>query len=606
MASAPTTIPEEASRAHQASRLVWALVRRHRGLFVLAVGGATLYALATVLSSVVVRLVTDDVLVPRFDQGHVRASTVVRVLALLVTMGMLRAGAVIVRRTRAGCLIWRTTHDITDDVVHRLAEQPVPWHRRQSTGDLITRAGVDAEAATSVLFPLPFACGVVMQLVFSSLWLLITDVWLGALAVGVFPLLVVGNVLYQRKVRRHFADAQDQLGALSAAVHESFDGVTVVKAFGAEDRESARLSAIAARVRDARLGVVEVRSTFESLLDGIPTLVNLLILFLGAFRVRSAAMTLGELTSFIYLFTLLVLPLRMIGYVMSELPHSIAGWNRVRTILDAPVEPDPVASLDRNAPGDRSVAIRDVWFAHEGIPGTPRWRPVLRGVDVTIPSGATVVIAGATGSGKTTLLQLVAGLVAPQRGTIAIPVGPVALVMQEAFLLAGSVRENVTLGEAYDDQAVWAALDLAEAGFVRDLPDGLGTRLGERGVGLSGGQRQRVALARAFVRRPALLLLDDTTSALDPSTEARLLVNMRTGLEGTTVVTVASRPSTIALADEVVVLDRGTVVAAGPHDRLMADVPTYRELIEAFEQDRAARIDVDIHEGADAPVELPR
>lgn len=585
VAAPSTTIPEDASRVQQARRLIWGLVGRRRGLFAIAVGAATVHALATVLSSVVVRLVTDDVIVPRFDDGHVRTSTVVRVLALLVGAGVLRAVAIMLRRTRGARVIWSATDDITADVVTRVSEQPVPWHRRQSTGDLAARAGVDAEAATAVLFPLPFALGVVMQLVFSAAWLLVTDVWLGTLAVAVFPLLVVGNVLYQRTVSRHFVDAQGQLGALSAAVHESFEGVTVVKAFGAESRESARLSTIAARVRDARLGAVRVRSTFEALLDGVPTIVNLLVLLLGAYRVRSGDMSLGELTSFVYLFTLLVVPLRMIGYVMAMLPQSLAGWNRVRALLDQPVGTDPATSLIRRSAGP-AVALDGVWFAHDGQPGDDGWRPVLRGVDLAIDRGSTVALAGATGAGKTTLLHLVAGLIAPQRGSISVPEGPTAIVMQEAFLLAGSVRDNVTMGTPDDEAAVWWALDLAEAGFVRELPDGLDTRIGERGVGLSGGQRQRIALARAVIRPPDLLLLDDTTSALDPSTEAKVLANLRAGLAGTTVLTVASRPSTIALADGVAMLDRGVVVAVGTHDELLHDVPAYRRLIEAFEEDR--------------------
>jgi ABC-type multidrug transport system fused ATPase/permease subunit len=172
-----------------------------------------------------------------------------------------------------------------------------------------------------------------------------------------------------------------------------------------------------------------------------------------------------------------------------------------------------------------------------------------------------------------------------------VPAGQVAVVFQEPFLLAASIRENITLGAAIGDDAVAEALALAEADFVHDLPDALATVVGERGVGLSGGQRQRIALARALVRRPSLLLLDDTTSALDPSTEAKVLTNLRTGLSGTTVVAVASRPSTIALADEVLYLVGGRVVAQGGHDELMASNAEYRELIQAFEHDRAENAD---------------
>ncbi|MFM2184174.1 MAG: hypothetical protein RJB61_2468, partial [Actinomycetota bacterium] len=166
------------------------------------------------------------------------------------------------------------------------------------------------------------------------------------------------------------------------------------------------------------------------------------------------------------------------------------------------------------------------------------------------------------------------------------PDGTVCLVFQEAFLFAGTVLDNITLGDDVQPDAVDAAIAVAEAGFVGDLPSGLATEIGERGVGLSGGQRQRLALVRALVRRPSVLLLDDTTSALDPSTEAKVLANLRAALSRSTVVAVASRPSTIALADDVLFLADGAVVAHGRHDELMSAVPEYRSLIEAFEHDR--------------------
>ena len=201
------------------------------------------------------------------------------------------------------------TESLTAEVIDRVVAQPVPWHRQQRTGDIITRAGVDAEAATHVLNPLPFASSVVLMLILSAVWLLITDVWLGLAAVAVFPLLIALNVTYQRRVDKFYDAAQEELGKLSEAVHESFDGVTVVKSFGAESRETERLSVIASRLRNARFGAIRLRSTFEALLDGVPTVVNIVLLVAGAYRVRSGAMTIGELTSFIYLFTLLVFPL---------------------------------------------------------------------------------------------------------------------------------------------------------------------------------------------------------------------------------------------------------------------------------------------------------
>ena len=232
---APAVTSDEPTRGRlvMGVRLLRALLQHHKRLFFTAVGGAAVFAGCTVFSSVVVGRITDDVITPRFEQGTVRTRTVVLVLGTLILTGLVRACGVIVRRTWAGRTTWRITESLTAEVIDRVVAQPAPWHRRQSTGDIITRAGVDAEAATAVLGPLPYASSVVVLLVLSSVWLLVVDLVLGAAAVAVFPLLILLNVTYQKRVDRHFSDAQEELGRLSAAVHESFDGVLVVKAFGA-------------------------------------------------------------------------------------------------------------------------------------------------------------------------------------------------------------------------------------------------------------------------------------------------------------------------------------------------------------------------------------
>ncbi len=574
-----TIVPTDAGRATQAFRLIRGLLRHHKKLFFTAVGCAAVYASCTVFSSVVVRIIIDDVIVPRFEEGTVPAKRVVASLGLLIAVGVVRAAGVVGRRTVAGRTSWRVTESLTAEVVDRVVEQPIPWHRDQRTGDVITRAGVDAEAATHVLNPLPFATSVVLMLILSAVWLLVTDLWLGMAAVAVFPLLIGLNLTYQRRVDKFYDSAQEELGKLSEAVHESFDGVTVVKSFGAESRETERLSVIASRLRNARFGAITLRSTFEALLDGVPTVINIVLLVAGSYRVRSGDMTIGELTSFIYLFTLLVFPLRLIGFALSELPYSIAGWNRIRELLDQPVLSDPALTLRRHA--DNSIRLDAVTYNHDGT------RDVLHEVDATIPGGRTVAVVGPTGSGKTTFLQLIAGLIAVDSGSITVPDQGCVLVFQEPFLLAGSVRDNVAVGRTVEDDEIWAALAAAEANFVHEFSEGLDTIVGERGVGLSGGQRQRVALARALVGHPVALLLDDTTSSLDPGTEARVLANLRETLRDATVVAVASRPSTIALADDVLYMADGQVVAHGRHEHLLSTVPDYRRLMEAFEHDRA-------------------
>jgi ATP-binding cassette, subfamily B, bacterial len=574
-----TVVPTDAGRGTQAFRLIRGLLRHHKRLFFTAVGCAAVFAACTVFSSVVVRLIIDKVIVPRFEDGSVPARRVVVILGLLIAVGVVRAFGVVGRRVFAGRTSWRVTESLTAEVIDRVVAQPVPWHRQQRTGDVITRAGVDAEAATHVLNPLPFASSVVLMLVLSAVWLLVTDIWLGLAAVAVFPLLIGLNLTYQRRVDKFYDSAQEELGKLSEAVHESFDGVTVVKSFGAESRETERLSVIASRLRNARFGAITLRSTFEALLDGVPNVVNIVILVAGAYRVRSGDMTIGELTSFIYLFTLLVFPLRLIGFALSELPYSIAGWNRIRELLDEPLLSDPALTLHRHA--DNGIELAGVRYNHDGT------RDVLSGFDASIPAGRTVAVVGPTGSGKTTLLHLIAGLIAVDSGSITVPDEGCTLVFQEPFLLAGSVRDNVAMGRVVTDEEIWTALMAAEASFVHEFAEGLDTIVGERGVGLSGGQRQRIALARALVGHPVALLLDDTTSSLDPGTEARVLANLRETVRDTTVVAVASRPSTIALADDVLYLADGQVVAHGRHDQLLLTVPDYRRLMEAFEHDRA-------------------
>ncbi len=570
-------------RAREGFGLISSQVRMHPRPFVVAVFGASVFALGTVASSAAIRWVIDNVIVPRFDEGSVAVATVLTAVGMIIGIGLVRAGGVVVRRTWAGKTQWRVAGSLSRGVIDRLVGQPMAWHARRPDGDLVARAGVDTDAAVSILAPIPFACGTVLLIVVSAIWLIATDVVMGVAAVAVFPILIGLNIVYQKRVDTYYDAAQNHLGDLSARVHESFDGVQLVKAYGAEQRETERLSEIAGRLRAARIDAVRLRGTFEALLDVVPSLTNVGLVLLGAYRVQSGDLTIGELSSFVYLFTLLVFPLRLIGYALSELPHSVAGWRRVREVLDEPIEPDPLAAVTTADPG-RGLQLVDIGFTFPG-----EGRPALDDVSLDVGAGRIVAVVGPTGSGKTTLVEIVGGMVAPTDGHVAVAPGERAVVFQEAFLFSGTIRHNVVLGAEIDDEQVWEALRLARADdFVAETAHGLDTVVGERGVSLSGGQRQRVALARALVRRPSLLLLDDTTSALDPATESAVLANLRGAFGETTVLMVASRPSTIALADEVVYLAAGQVLDHGPHNELMARSPGYRGLVEAFETDREA------------------
>jgi ABC-type multidrug transport system fused ATPase/permease subunit len=585
-----STTSEAKSRLREASHLINQLVRFHPKLFAIAVSGATLFALCTVASSIGLRWMIDRVILVRFEQNIVDLPALIAGSIIVIGIGLLRAFGVVIRRSYAGKAEWRTCETLTEKVIDHIVAQPIEWHRKKMTGDIVARCGVDADASVAILAPLPFSTSVVVMMVVSASWMLFVDIPLGLVAVVVFPILLLLNIGYQRRIDRYYNLAQKELGSLSEAVHESFDGVMVVKSFGAEKRETQRLASISSRLRDARIDAVGIRSTFEAMLDAIPNLLNIALIVLGSYRVKSGNMSVGELSSFIYLFSLLVFPLRIIGYLFSEIPHSVAGWRRINEVLEEKLLRDPADDIQNTQHGV-GIEIRDCFFGHQGQ------IPIISNLNLKISEGKTVALVGATGCGKTTLLHLISGLISPTSGNIAVQSGGVSLVFQEAFLFAETLRYNITLDAGISTESVKKALEISQCNdFIDDLELGIDTSMGERGISLSGGQRQRVALARAIAQNRSVLLLDDTTSALDPNTEANVVRSLRQMSGHHTVVIVASRPSTIALADEVLYMDEGCIADRGSHEELLGRSAKYLELIKAFEHDRKSTDTAATHE----------
>ena len=569
------------SRLRIGYRLVRDLLKFHPRVFAIAVGGASIYAICTVASSFGVSYLVDRVILPRFETGKIDTRVYLIGAAIVIGIGLLRAFGVVIRRSFAGISNWRTVESISMLLVRHIMSQPLFWHKKKMTGDLVARVGVDSDAAAEVLGPLPFSTSVVLLVFLTGGWLVVVDVPLGLVAISVIPILLLLNVGYQRRIDRHYDSAQHELGALSSAVHESFDGVMVVKAFGAEERETRRLSVISTRLKDARIRAVSARSTFEALLDGVPSLVNILLLVVGAMRVESQSMSVGELTSFIYLFTLLIFPLRIIGYVLSSVPHSASGYKRVREILDESVARDPQTMVLASS-AELGVRLEGVSFRYdEHLP------EVVSDVSLDVAAGTTVVIVGATGSGKSTLLSVMAGLLQPSKGQVSIANRSASIVFQEPFLFSGTIRHNIDMGRSIENHVLERSLYLSAADdFVAALDDGVNTVIGERGISLSGGQRQRISLARAIAQDCSVLLLDDTTSALDTVTESLVIDRLRQSGNIVTTIIVASRPSTIALADEVIFIENGALSDQGSHPDLLLRNENYRLLMRSFEHDR--------------------
>ena len=537
--------------------------------------GAAVFAICTVGSSWLLRWIIDEVIIRRFDTDTFSISQTLTAVGLLLGLSLIRACGVIVRRSFAGRAQWRTAQSLTDEVVDVIVQQPPQWHRQQSTGDLLTRAGVDVEASVAVMAPLPYASSVILMMLIAAVGLISTDIALGLAATAVFPILIGLNVLYQRRVDRWFDIAQGELGVLSAAVHESFEGVTVVKAFGAENRETERLAVIASRVQSARIEAINLRSLFEAALDFVPNMTNICLVVGGAFRVRSGDLSVGELASFIYMFTLLVFPLRLIGYALSEMPRSQAGFDRIQNLRQSPIINDPRTQI---VPDNDVLALQDASIGYEAD------NILLRAVTASFAPQSFTAIVGYTGCGKSTFVQSLAGITPLLAGSIKAPRQHISFVFQEPFLFGTSVRDNVCMGHEFSDDDLGWALGIAEADFVHELPQGVDTIIGERGVGLSGGQRQRIALARAVIQRPKVLILDDTTSALDPNTEIKVLRSIKTKLPDSTVIAVASRPSLISMADQIMFFDQGAVHGPTTHIELLVQNEAYRSLMQAYEK----------------------
>lgn len=573
----------EQSRFRLAISLLRQLLKLHPRPFLIAVAGASVYAICTVASSFGLGYVVDEVIIPRFQSDIINQQTFVTASFIVIGIGLLRAVGVVIRRSYAGISHWSTSESLSTQLIRHTMRQPTAWHQKHMTGDLVARVGVDSDTAASVLGPLPFSTSVILLVVLTSIWLVVIDLPLGLLAVTIIPLLFALNLGYQRRIDRHFDSAQKALGDLSEAVHESFDGVMVVKAFGAEDREHIRLGQISSKLKDARIKAVNARAIFEALVDGTPSLVNVALIAYGAIRVRSGALSIGELSSFIYLFTLLVFPLRIIGYLLSEIPHSSSGFKRVREILDEPLETQPeISLLPQNS--NMAVQVVDATFTYSESD-----EPIFSDVNFSIPVGSTVAVVGETGSGKSTLLKMIAGLVRSQHGSVHVTQGGSAIVFQEPFLFSGTLHFNLTLGKAIPvpdiARSLWASVSEE---FVSDLENGIETIVGERGISLSGGQRQRIALARAIASGRHVLLLDDTTSALDPATEALVIERLSSLSDTTTTIVVASRPTTVKIADQVLFVHQGIVHELATHESLMSSNQAYAKLMKSFEMDRKA------------------
>ncbi|GAB2536554.1 ABC transporter ATP-binding protein [Brachybacterium huguangmaarense] len=583
--------------------------------FAVAVLGAIAFSILQVTTSRVIGTVTQEAIIPSFREGRPLTAAVWLGGAAILGVGMLRAVAVAVRRVSASATQFSLHRLYRERLVALYERVPLLWHRRQATGTLLSSVHADIEATFYPMAPFPFALGTIVMLVYAGVVVALIDPVLLLVMAVLVVLLIALNVLFQRYAAPIAVESQRLRARVAEVAHESFDGANVVKSLGREDAEEQRFTAAAEDLRANGIRFGYVRGWFDPVIDALPNIGILLVALLGAWRIREGELTPGDLVQVAYLFTLMALPIRSFGWVLGDLARTVVGGARVERLM-ASRERQVYGGADLpDGPG--RLALSDVSFVYrdeagalaapdgilvdadldlEDAPGTPALCDVTLTADPA-QGARTVAIVGATGSGKSTLAMLAGRLIDPTSGTIrldgadlrdlsaeALAAG-VVLVLQQAFVFDDTVRANVTLGEDFTEDEIRWALRVAQAeAFVDALPAGLDTPLGERGGTLSGGQRQRIALARALVRRPRLLILDDATSACDPSVELAILEGIRREMTGSTLLLVAYRKSTIAIADRVVFLEHGRVAAEGTHARLRETSAAYRALVDAYDE----------------------
>ncbi|HEU5426746.1 MAG TPA: ABC transporter ATP-binding protein [Actinocrinis sp.] len=590
-------------------------IRSAPRVFAAAVAGSALYGTMTVGSAWAIGWATNHVVLPDLHRRSAPGTGLAAAGLLIIAVAIAKVIGIFGRRLLAGIVVFRAQAKFRRKISDAYLRLPLSWHQRHPTGQLLSNANSDVEMAFQPMNPLPMTLGVIIMLVLAVVDMFLTDSVLALVGVLLFPAVIALNTVYTRYAGPRFARAQELRAHVAEVAHESFDGALVVKTLGREASETERFAERTRALRDANINAGRARSLFDPMLEALPNLGVLAVLLLGATRVAQGQSRPGDVVSIAYLITLLAFPIRAIGWVLGDLPRGVVGFGRVRAVLTAEEHTEYGKAKLARAAAPASVELDGVEFAYESAPDLP----VLRGVSTLIEPGRTIALVGATGSGKSTLATLLARLADPTGGAIRIDgtdlrelakgevPRAVALVAQQTFLFGDTVRANVGLGDDPAEAEIRAALRIAQAErFVDALPDGLDTIIGERGTTLSGGQRQRLALARALVRHPRLLILDDCTSAVDPSVEAAILGGLKQNALGATVVVIAYRKATVALADEVLFLDGGVIADRGTHEELLERCAGYRDLITAYAraaEDAAADADADADADAEAAAE---
>jgi ATP-binding cassette subfamily B protein len=507
--------------------------------------------------------------------------------------GVLRLALTVARRLVAGRVSLGVELDLRNGMYAQLQALELGFFDRQQTGQLMSRATVDLQSVRFFLgYGLIFMMQSALTILLAAGAMFAVQPGLAAISLIPVPFVIFIAARYGRRSRPALQEVQQRIAELTADVQENIGGVRVVKAFAREDLQLERFRHRVGRVWDQAMFSTRLQAFYNPFIGFLPQIGLAAILFFGGRAVIHGTLTIGEFSAFYTYLLMLLSPMRTLGISLGLAQRATAAGARVYQVLDR----EPLVASAPGAPalppGSGHVELRGVTLEYDAARGA--MRPALHHVDLDVPAGSTVALVGATGSGKTTLVQLIARLYDVTDGAVLVDGvdvrevdtaslrSQIAIVNDDPFLFSATVAENIAYAraDATHEEIELAARRAQAHEFIERLPDGYDTRVGERGLTLSGGQRQRLAIARALLADPRILILDDATSSVDASTEQRIKEALRETMAGRTTFVIAHRLSTISLADTIVVLEDGELVAAGGHDELLGQSELYREIVE--------------------------